>query len=117
MFVDTETTGVPVDQTASYKNIDNWPTIKQIAWIIYNKDGQLESAYNFAISEDPSLTQSKPHDYVPAVIMPIHKILGIFQQFLYCDVIVGHNIRYDVHKSLVLLQIHAQTDHRDTYYL
>lgn len=52
LFVDTETNGIPHDQSASFKNIDNWPTIRQIAWIVYSKDGQLVSAYNYAMSAD-----------------------------------------------------------------
>ena len=52
LFVDTETNGVPKDPSASYKNIDNWPPIRQIAWIVYSKDGQIVSAHNYAMSAD-----------------------------------------------------------------
>ena len=52
LFVDTETYGIPQDQSASFKNIDNWPRIRQIAWIVYSKDGQFISANNYATSAD-----------------------------------------------------------------
>ena len=101
MFVDTETSGVPVDQTASYKNIDNWPRIKQISWLIYDKEEQLCASHNYVISdEEPSIQINSP-DYVPKTVLPIHQVLKRFLNFLrYCDVIVGHNIQYDVHVIL-----------------
>ena len=52
LFVDTETNGIPPDQSASFKNIDNWPRIRQIAWIVYSKDGQFVSAHNYATATD-----------------------------------------------------------------
>ena len=97
MFVDTETNGIPVDQTASYKNIDNWPRIKQISWLIYDKEEQLYASHNYVISEEDASIQINRSDYVPKTVLPIHQILRRFLNFLrYCDVIVGHNIQYDV---------------------
>ena len=97
IFVDTETNGVPKDSSASFKNIDNWPNITQIAWIVYNKDGSFISASNYAISEDENFNLISATDYVPKTILPIHLILDQFLDSLsQCDVIVGHNIEYDV---------------------
>ena len=97
MFVDTETNGIPVDQTASYKNIDNWPRIKQISWLIYDKEEQLYASHNYVISEEDASIQINRSDYVPKTVLPIHQVLRRFLNFLrYCDVIVGHNIQYDV---------------------
>lgn len=97
LFVDTETTGIPQDQSLSYKNIDNWPTIKQIAWIVYRKNGSLEHAYNYVISPEIDSSVPKTSDYCAKVILPIYSVLDLFLQSLQqCDVIVGHNIAYDV---------------------
>ena len=101
MFVDTETSGVPVDQTASYKNIDNWPRIKQISWLIYDKEEQLYASHNYVISDEDASTQINSPEYVPKTVLPIHQVLKRFLNFLrYCNVIVGHNIQYDIHVIL-----------------
>ena len=105
LFVDTETYGIPQDIFTSYKNIDNWPTIKQIAWIVYTKTGQLVSAHNYSISVDSEQQVVPPSYYVPKEILPIHEILKLFQDDLSsCDVIVGHNIDYDVH--VIMSEMH-----------
>lgn len=44
LFVDTETSGRPLDQSVSFKNVDNWPNILQIAWMVYKKDGTFVSS-------------------------------------------------------------------------
>jgi TPR repeat protein len=97
LFADTETVGIPLDTSASYRNVDNWPRIKQIAWIVYGKDGVVGVQRNFAITDDVDSASSNSSEYVPKTIKPIHVIL---HDFLYdlqsCDVIVGHNIQYDV---------------------
>ena len=52
LFVDTETNGIAQDQSVSFKSIDNWPQIRQIAWIVYGKDGQFVSAHNYVMSAE-----------------------------------------------------------------
>ena len=97
LFVDTETVGIPIDTSVSYRNVDNWPAIKQIAWIVYGKDGVVGVQRNFAITDDADSTSSNSSEYVPKTIKPIHVILHDFLNDLQsCDVIVGHNIQYDV---------------------
>lgn len=36
---DTETTGLPRNYKASIKEVDNWPRIIQLAWVIYDDEG------------------------------------------------------------------------------
>lgn len=105
IFVDTETTGIPIDSTASFKNIDNWPNIFQIAWLVYKKDGTFESSYNYAISNVTASSTSAAPRYKPRIIQPIHIILNQFLNTLNCcDVIIGHNIEYDV--SVILCELY-----------
>ena len=33
---DTETTGLPKEYDAPYTDIDNWPRLVQLAWIVYD---------------------------------------------------------------------------------
>lgn len=64
---------------------------------MYNKDGSFISASNYAISEDENSNLISEADYVPKRILPIHLILDQFLDSLsQCNVIVGHNIEYDV---------------------
>ena len=96
LFVDTETFGVPLDQTKSYKDIDNWPKIKQIAWLVYSKDGILKQSANYSVTND-ILVPGTEEDYLRISVRPIHEILPCFLDSLSsCDVIIGHNIQYDV---------------------
>lgn len=96
LFVDTETTGVPIEENANYKNIDNWPRIKQIAWIVYKKDGTFDSSFNIYITESDR-TDIISVDNTHKGTAPIYLTLNSFLDSLYyCDVIVGHNIDYDV---------------------
>lgn len=94
LFVDTETLGKPLDHELSYKNIDNWPDIRQIAWIITDKDFNVIKERNFF-----TIPSSFPRedDYLEPIVKPIYEILGLFLKDLeQCDVIVGHNIEYDI---------------------
>ena len=39
LFFDTETTGLPNDYNASPNQLDNWPRIVQIAWLLHDCEG------------------------------------------------------------------------------
>lgn len=39
LFFDTETTGLPRSWKAPVTDLDNWPRLVQIAWLLYDKDG------------------------------------------------------------------------------
>lgn len=41
LFFDTETTGVPKDYRASYTDVDNWPRVIQLAWILSDVEGNV----------------------------------------------------------------------------
>ncbi len=105
LFVDTETTGIPLDTSVEFKNIDNWPTIRQMAWLVYKKDGSLHSSFN-CVTPDNAESEIIPNsDYVPKTVLPIYDILDRFISSLWmCDVIVGHNIEYDV--QVILSELH-----------
>ena len=66
LFFDLETTGLPKDRFASIKNIENWPRIVQIAWLLYdNNEKQL----------DEKACLIKPEGFtIPASATEIHGI-------------------------------------------
>ena len=101
LFVDTETTGLTKDQAITFKNIDNWPTIRQIAWLVYEKNGNIVKAKNYSTERMVIPGSEQNPGYVLPVIIPIHEILPVFLEDLSeCDVIVGHNIDFDVNVIL-----------------
>ena len=52
LFFDTETTGLPANWKAPVSDINNWPRIVQIAWVLSTQnDGRLESK-NFIIKPE-----------------------------------------------------------------
>ncbi|WGH24591.1 MAG: DNA polymerase III subunit alpha [Candidatus Shikimatogenerans bostrichidophilus] len=49
LFIDTETTGLPINNIFEKKNIYKWPRLIQISWQMYNKYGNLISNKNYYI--------------------------------------------------------------------
>lgn len=40
LFFDTETTGLPLDWQAPLENLDNWPRLVQLAWLLTDENGK-----------------------------------------------------------------------------
>lgn len=104
LFFDTETTGLPKNWKASYKDLNNWPRLVQIAWIIADANGNIIEQRNYII---------KPNDFIiPEDATKIHRISTqiafqqgqeldyVLNQFNdcvnKCDTIVAHNLSYDL---------------------
>jgi len=104
LFFDTETTGLPKNWKASYKDLNNWPRLIQVAWIIADINGSIIEQKNYII---------KPNGFnIPEDATRIHKISTqkatqygqeldfILNKFNDCvnksDVIVAHNLSYDL---------------------
>jgi DNA polymerase-3 subunit alpha len=100
---DTETTGLPEDYSAPITDFDNWPRIVQLAWKVYDIDGNEISSHNRII---------KPEGFViPPDSIRIHRITneranqeGILLQdalneFAKCiqenKFLIAHNISFD----------------------
>jgi len=102
-FFDTETTGKPIDWNAPVTNISNWPRLVQIAYIVYDKNGNELSANQFII---------KPNGYlIPQESVKIHGITNekanehgvtlssvlniLYDQISKVNCLVAHNINFD----------------------
>lgn len=103
LVFDTETTGLPKNYQAPLDDFSNWPRIVQLAWSLYDADGNHWETYNYII---------KPNGFViPDEAAKIHRITqeralaeGIelkeaLEHFI-SDVqkaehLVGHNIDFD----------------------
>jgi DNA polymerase III alpha subunit (gram-positive type) len=43
LFFDTETNGLPKNYNGSPTDLDNWPRVIQLAWQLYDRDGNLQA--------------------------------------------------------------------------
>lgn len=103
VFVDTETTGLPRDEYASPYDVDKWPRLVQISWII------ADSNQNILLNRDYII---KPEGFkIPYKAVKIHgidtnkaqregfPIKYVLAQFINdcvgIDYVVGYNINFD----------------------
>jgi len=66
LFFDTETNGLPVKRTAPVEELDNWPRLVQLAFLLYDFNGSLISSGNFIIKPDGFV--------IPSDVAEIHRI-------------------------------------------
>ncbi len=52
LFFDTETTGLPKNWKVPVSDVDNWPRMVQLAWLLYNKKGEKIDSKNFIIKPE-----------------------------------------------------------------
>lgn len=103
LFFDTETTGLPRNWKAPVTDLNNWPRMIQIAWILCDKSGNRIESRDFII---------KPENFeIPRAASRIHGIsteramnegeelvcvLNNFNELVErSDFIVAHNISFD----------------------
>jgi len=103
LFFDTETTGLPRNWKAPVSDLDNWPRLVQIAWILSESPGNRLETGSFII---------KPEGYsIPSAASSVHgittehalkngvelgEILNTFNRLVdQADTIVAHNISFD----------------------
>jgi len=103
LLFDTETTGLPEDYEAPVTELENWPRMVQIAWLLFDNDGKEIDSRDYII---------KPEGYtIPVEASNVHgisteqalkeghdlkSILEIFAEAIAkTDYIVAHNISFD----------------------
>jgi DNA polymerase-3 subunit epsilon len=52
LFFDTETTGRPKDYKAPISDVDNWPRLVQLGYLIYDETGDQLSQGEFIVRPD-----------------------------------------------------------------
>lgn len=104
LFFDTETTGVPKDYKASYEDVNNWPRVIQLAWILASADGTVIRRKCDMVLPDgweiPKETFWLNHGYSTEksieVGIPIATVLDAFYEAkLEADIICCHNLSFD----------------------
>jgi DNA polymerase III epsilon subunit-like protein len=103
LFFDTETTGLPKNWKATVTDLDNWPRLVQLAYLVYDFDGNLIHSCNeiikpngFTIPLDASNVHGITTDIANQRGSKIEEVFEIFSIHLKrVKVIVAHNMAYD----------------------
>ena len=103
LFFDTETTGLPRNWKAPVTDLNNWPRMIQIAWILCDNEGnRIESddfiikPENFKIPIDASRVHGISTERAINEGENLEKVLITFNELVgQADYIVAHNISFD----------------------
>jgi DNA polymerase III epsilon subunit-like protein len=100
LFFDTETTGLPKNYQAPLDDFLNWPRLVQLAWSLYDVEGNHWESYNYII---------KPVDFIiPEEATKIHRIsqekalaegvaiTAALEHFLADAVSAGHLVAHNI---------------------
>jgi DNA polymerase-3 subunit alpha len=101
---DTETTGLPKRWDVSYKEVDNWPRVVQIAWQTHDEWGNLTDSKDYLIKPngfDIPFDAEKVHGISTALAeaegYDLEKVLEEFKAVLeQSDYLVGQNLNFDI---------------------
>lgn len=103
LFLDTETTGLPLNWSAPIKQVNNWPRMVQLACLLYDEEGALLEELSYII---------KPEGYrIPSSATAIHRISNeralaegqplaqVLEEFklllAQTSLLVAHNVNFD----------------------
>ncbi len=103
LFFDTETTGLPKNWKAPVTDLNNWPRMIQIAWILCDNNGNRIESYdciikpeNFSIPVDSSRIHGISTEKAINEGESLEKVLVRFSELVEkSDFIVAHNISFD----------------------
>lgn len=108
LFFDTETTGVPKNYKAPVTDLDNWPRLVQLGYIVYDVlDGGEYIEYaaaehivkpeGFFISPEVSRIHGITYEHAMEFGEPLEDVLREFAGHLeWADELIGHNLSYDL---------------------
>jgi len=102
LFVDTETNGLPADYNAPASDLDNWPRIVSVAWIVYRGRTPVETRDfilkpdDFQITPEASAIHGITQERASAEGVERRPVfVDLAFRVLYADLVVGHNIAFD----------------------
>lgn len=109
LFFDTETTGLPKNYKAPMKDIENWPRLVQLSFIVCYKKGEnlfevLEKQSfdfiikpdGFEIPEEVSKIHGITHERAMAEGKDLKEVMETFRTYINkADILIGHNIEFD----------------------
>ena len=103
LFFDTETTGLPKNWKASQSDLDNWPRLVQLAYILYSKEGKLIQQgdwiikpTNFSIPYNASqihrITDEIANNEGVSLLIVLQNFNSLIKQ---SNCLVAHNMAFD----------------------
>ena len=103
IFFDTETTGLPHNYNAPVSDIDNWPRLVQLSWIVTNANGDelkvkdyIIKPDGFTIPQDSSRVHGITTEIAQRDGSSLQNVLTEFVSDLgSVEMIVGHNVEFD----------------------
>jgi DNA polymerase III epsilon subunit-like protein len=103
LFFDTETTGLPKNWKAPVTDLKNWPRLVQLAYLVYDKSGNMISGGDyiikpdgFTIPADVSKIHGISHERALSEGHPIATVLQHFNSLIeQADCLVAHNVAFD----------------------
>ena len=104
LFFDVETNGLPKEWKAPLTNLDNWPQMLQLAYILYDEEGEeikrnslyVKPQKGFILQEEASKINKITLEVLREKGQPIKKVLEEFKEVLgKAEQVVAHNIEFD----------------------
>jgi DNA polymerase III subunit epsilon len=104
LFFDCETNGLPLDYKASYTDVDNWPRVISLGWILANEEGVVIETGHHLIkpngwqmpTEEFWTSKNYTQERFLAEGTEIELVLPHFYNSkLKADILVAHNINFD----------------------
>jgi len=102
LFIDTETTGLP--KYAAVDDMEKWPRVVQLAWSLYDTDGNRESLNSFiiyptdfTIPMDSARIHGITTERAKKEGVSLHKVLPQFDADVEkATTIISHNLDFDM---------------------
>ena len=103
LIYDTETTGLPRDWKAPVSQVDNWPRLVQLGWMLFDANKEMVSEANLIVqptgftipkvaADIHGITQAR----ALAEGLPVAEVLAQFRSSIdVAKVLIAHNLDYD----------------------
>lgn len=103
LFFDTETTGLPKNWKAPIEDLNNWPRLVQLAWLVYDRNGNQIYGKDYIVRPDGftiPANSSKVHGITTEQAisegMPLAYVMSEFQKDInQAEYLVAHNMSFD----------------------
>lgn len=103
LVIDTETTGLPQNRYDKPENLNNWPHIVQLAWILFDDEGKAIELKEYILKQKVRIPPSATEKHgITNTIMeekgvdPKTVLTEFLEAIKRAKIIVAHNIDYDV---------------------
>ena len=103
LFFDTETTGLPRNWKAPLTDLDNWPRLVQLAWLVYDKEGNkiagndcIVKPQGYTIPPDATKIHGISTEQAMNEGIALETVLNEFQsQVAPASFLIAHNMSFD----------------------